>query len=324
MDPMEYADKPFNRFDGVTGSVYDPHGAVAFNDPFDGIGRDIPQAPVDESGRPFITPFNPDPPFSHYGEQLDLTLLSQTPPGGQMENRFRAGHYRASGWKLIITIPSHIPPRISHRASPWLPPRCGFPPSVRITKLDVNWTDVDIHITYEMIKEHCYSPGLFEHTFFAVFSVPGLAAKIVELDNCPAWFAASTRMCERLPPTRCMIRPVWGSGMARHLVRYLHYECAWSKLEFQKVVEPFVARRTSNFFWNNCCNPGLKVPAPPEGSPHHDWFIRPWARPNLPQFSLDQDFGHKPLVSGDTNRLGRPIVRMSQPKSERELLDRLH
>jgi hypothetical protein len=313
----------YNRFDRVTGSVYEPHGSTPFYDPFDdALTPEVPEAPKDEVGRPFITPFNPDPPFSAF-QTVNLTKLVQRPPGGRMETRFLAGTFKVTGRNLQLTIPDHIPPRMSHRALPWFPPRCGFPPSVRIVNKDIRWSDVDIHVSYEMIKEHCYSPGLFEHTFMAVFSIPGLATKIASLDNCPGWFAASGWMCERLPPTRCMIKPEWGPGTARRLIRYLHYECAWSFHDFQTIVEPFVARRINNYFWNPCCNPGLKLPSPGEGSRDYDWFDRPWTRPDLPNISLDQYFGHEPLVTGDTNRFGKTVVRLSQPRSERALLDRL-
>jgi hypothetical protein len=55
---------PFNRYTGVRGSVYDPHGSVPFHDPLD---MDDVEAPVaitaSQSKRPIVTPANPDPPF---------------------------------------------------------------------------------------------------------------------------------------------------------------------------------------------------------------------------------------------------------------------
>jgi hypothetical protein len=226
--------------------------------------------------------------------------------------------------KLSLFTPSHIPPRISTRSNPWFPPRCGFPPSVRIQNLSIRWSDIDVHITFEMIKEHCYAPGLFEHTFMAIISVPGLATAIAELDEVEGFIQKSPWLCERLPPVRCMIQHSWGPKCARKLIRYLHHDCGWSTIDFQNLIEPFVSRRKSNFFWNQCCDPKLKIPAPDEGTIEYDWFDRPWARSTNPTLILSQGFGIEDLFDGSSlNRAGRIAVPSSQPRAERDLIYRV-
>lgn len=316
-------------YDPSTPSVYRPADAEPFDSESERYESIILRPAPSPDKVPIVTPADPDPPLPAIKCLIDRERIKTTPyPFG---TAMHSDTDARPSFQDPIEIDTPVPLLISEAIRSWGPPSCTFPPYIRWTADNIpNLRDVDAHLTITKIYEHARDKALFMKTFYALFSKPGLAIAFGKLDARLGFPDQPTSpwLCERLPPVRCGIEEEWDDSCLRRLTRYLIHQCQWTYNDITTIIEPYVARRQSEFFWNPCCYPRKKVPAPFLNRHAIDWFNYPSERTEenpIPQIHQDSSFLFPYDVDkkGDRYSWGYITKDFFIPKIDRSLAFRL-